>query len=75
MLLWTWHQRRRDVLKPVLRIEDVLMWALMGLWFGTITAFHWRRAFHMPLVLITAGLFASACLVPIAVRLARKSRQ
>ena len=30
------------------RIEDILFWALMGLWFGIVTTFHWRRAFQAP---------------------------
>jgi len=75
MLVWMGRQRRRDDLRPVLHIDDVLAWAPMGLWFGIVTTFHWQRAFHMPLLLITIGSFATACLIPIAFQLARKRRR
>jgi hypothetical protein len=52
MMWWSAHRRASENLTPAWRIEDVLSWALMGLWFGIVTTFHWRQAFHMPLVIV-----------------------
>ena len=41
-------------------IAETLSWALMGLWFGVVSVFHWR-AFQIPLIFITVVAFASAC--------------
>jgi hypothetical protein len=63
MMLWSARQRASKNLKPTWLIEEAFSWALMGLWFGVVTTFHWRRAFHVPLVFVTVAAFAGACLV------------
>ena len=63
MLFWTGRQRWHKGSKPLVRIGDVLEWAMMGFWFGTVAVFGWRRAFHMPLLPLTIGSFAAGCLV------------
>jgi hypothetical protein len=62
MMLWYAYWRHSENLKPTWRIEEVLTWILMGLWFGIVTTFHWR-AFYTPIVFVTVLSFASACLV------------
>jgi hypothetical protein len=51
-----------DEIKLKRRVEEILFWALMGLWFGIVATFHWR-AFRVPLVFVTVAAFISACLV------------
>ena len=63
MMLWYTYRRHSENLKPVWRVEELLSWALMGLWFGIVITFHCRRAFHPPIVFITVSAFASACLI------------
>jgi hypothetical protein len=63
MMLWYAYRRHSENLKPTWRGEEVLTWALMGLWFGIVTTFHWRRAFHTPIVFVTVSAFASACVI------------
>jgi hypothetical protein len=73
MLFWTVRQRWRKHLQPLVRIPDVLTWTLMGLWFGTVLVFGWRRSFQMPLVVINVGAFAGALLIQRAFRTNRKN--
>jgi hypothetical protein len=65
MTAWSAHKRPSENLKPILCIQDIFSWGLMGVWFGVVTTFHWQRAFHMPLVLVTVAAFGGACLVAI----------
>lgn len=73
MLSWSGWKRHREGVKPIVRIEDVLSWVLMGLWFGTILVFGWRRSFQMPNVVISVGAFAGALLIPLAFRIGLKN--
>ncbi len=63
MVFWTASQWSRKKLTPVLLIQEVLESALMGLWFGTMMTFGWRRALRMPLVTITVGSFAASLII------------
>ncbi len=63
MMLWSAYRRRSEGLKPTWLVEEVLIWVLMGLWFGIVTTFPSRRAFHTPIIFVTVSVFASACVV------------
>ncbi len=63
MFAWSTYRRRSENLKPAWRVEEILTWALTGLWFGIMTTFHWRRAVHMPIVFVAVAAFVGACLV------------
>lgn len=65
MIGWSAHKRASENLKPSLCIRDIFSWALMGLWFGVVVTFHWQRAFHMPIVLVTIAAFVGGCLVAV----------
>jgi hypothetical protein len=57
MLFWTVRKRKQAQIKPVLLPSDIFLWALMGIFFGLVSTFHWR-AFHWPLLLPTLSSFA-----------------
>ena len=71
MAFWSAQRRGNTNLKPTWLKSDIFSWAFMGLWFGIVTTFHWHRAFHWPLVLITVASFAGAVFVG---RIDHKSR-
>lgn len=67
----SWWEIRIEI-ASLPRRERVLrraLWALMGLWFGVVTTFGWRRSFQYPLVCVTVGLLVGTLLVA---RLSRK---
>lgn len=68
MLLWETVRRGCAHIKPVLRLVDVLGWALMGLCFDLVMTFQWR-AFHWPFILLTLATFVGGAVV------GRSSRQ
>jgi hypothetical protein len=72
MLFSSSWKRRREGLKPIGRMEDVLSCSFAGVWFGIFLVFGWRRSFQMPLVVINIGAIAGALLIPRAFRRGRK---
>ena len=53
------RNRKMDNLQPVVFLALVVMWGATGLCFGIVTTFHFSRAFHWPLVLVTLGAFGA----------------
>jgi hypothetical protein len=68
-LMWWWSLSERTPEYRIQAIFDLLRWALGGLFFGILVTFHWR-AFHRPLVFLTAPLTAA---MPLMGLIARKA--